>query len=90
MGLFLSFIVLYFLKSVDKKTAMCLVVATSFLTNYFYYILSPKSDYMLLHLTKKDQIKEWLRVYKTMQYVNHLGFALGIVGVFFLANAFCK
>lgn len=95
LGLVLSIILLFILNKTlsltvfNKTTTLCIIGATSFLTNYFYYILTPKSDYMLLHLTDKNQISEWLNVYKTMQYVNHLGFALGIVGVVFLGNAFC-
>ena len=95
IGLLLSIIIVYlFNKSLspvfNKTSTLCIVGATSFLTNYLYYILTPKSDYMLLHLTNKNQINEWLNVYKKMQYINHLGFALGIVGVVILSNAFCK
>lgn len=95
LGLVLSIFMIWILnkpslQSVNKISILCIVGATSFLTNYFYYILTPKSDYMLLHLTEKNQISEWLNVYKKMQYVNHLGFALGIIGVVILGNAFCK
>ena len=95
LGLVLSVIMVYILNKtlfpiVNKTSTLCIIGATSFLTNYLYYILTPKSDYMLLHLTNKNQINEWLNVYKTMQYVNHLGFALGIIGVVLLGNAFCK
>tara|TARA_Y100000816_G_C25989667_1_gene516907 strand:+ start:77 stop:508 length:432 start_codon:yes stop_codon:yes gene_type:complete len=95
LGLVLSILLIYFLNGssfskIGKPTTLCIIGATSFLTNYFYYILTPKSDYMLLHLNNKKQIEEWLNVYKIMQYVNHLGFALGIVGVVFLGNAFCN
>jgi uncharacterized protein YacL len=95
LGLILSILVVYMLNNwsfsnLNKTTTLCIIGATSFLTNYLYYILTPKSDYMLLHLTEKNQISEWVNVYKKMQYVNHFGFALGIIGVVILGNAFCK
>lgn len=96
LGLVLSVFVVIFLtkkttlSEINKPATLCIVAATSFLTNYFYYILSPKSKYMLSYLTDKNQIEQWLQVYKKMQYVNHLGFALGIVAVVILGNAFCK
>jgi hypothetical protein len=59
------------------------------MTNYFYYILSPKSDWMILHIEGDKQKKAWLSVYRIMQYNYHFGALLGLVGAFFIANTFC-
>lgn len=67
---------------------VCLVIATAFLTNYFYYVLSPKSDWVLNHTTNQEQVKAWLKMYKTMSFNYHAGLALGIVAVGVLAFAF--
>jgi hypothetical protein len=67
---------------------MCLAAAITFLTHYFYYILMPKSDYMVLHLHQPHQREAWLNVYKKMQWNYHSGIAIGIVGVVLLAGAF--
>jgi len=67
---------------------VCLVIATAFLTNYFYYILSPKQDWMLNHTTNQEQVKAWLKMYREMSFNYHAGLALGIVAVGVLAFAF--
>ncbi len=36
---------------------------------------------MLLHLSDKRQITEWLKIYRKMQYKFHLGFVFGIIAV---------
>lgn len=68
----------------------CLIASISFITSYFYYILSPKPDYMILHIEGEEQKKAWLKIYKTMQFNYHLGLLLGIIAVFFLSMTFCK
>jgi Tfp pilus assembly protein PilO len=69
---------------------VCLVIATAFLTNYFYYVLSPKSDWVLNHTTNQEQVKNWLQMYREMSFNYHSGLALGIVAVGVLAFAFRK
>jgi uncharacterized protein YacL len=90
--LFSSFIIFYNLKIKKRKmntfSLVCTVMATCFLTNYFYYILSPKSDWMLNHVTSPDQVKQWLQMYREMSYNYHMGIALGIIGVGIFAFAF--
>ena len=90
--LFSSFIIFYNLKIKKQKlntfSLVCTVMATCFLTNYFYYILSPKSDWMLNHVTSPDQVKHWLQMYREMSYNYHMGIALGIIGVGIFAFAF--
>jgi len=67
---------------------VCLVIATAFLTNYFYYVLSPKSDWVLNHTKNQEQVKAWLVMYREMSFNYHAGLALGIVAVGVLAFAF--
>jgi hypothetical protein len=79
------------LKSVleNKFTIGSFIAGATLLTTYFYYILSPKSDYMVLHLENDKQKKEWLNVYKKMQYTYHFGLLLGIIGMFFVGSVYC-
>ena len=93
LGLLISLcIIFYNLKIKGNKLSttslVCIVIATSFITNYFYYFLSPKSDWMLNHINDEDQAKAWLQIYREMSYNYHLGLALGIIGVGILAFAF--
>jgi len=67
---------------------VCIVVSLSFLTNYFYYVLSPKSNYMLDHLTSPEETTAWLVMYKGMQRNYHMGLLFGVVAVAFLGFAF--
>ena len=57
-------------------------------TNYFYYMLSPKTDWMLSHMNNEKEIKSWLLMYREMQFNYHMGLALGIIAVGILAFAF--
>ena len=93
LGFILSlFIIFYNLKIKGVKMTnfalVCTVMATSFLTNYFYYMLTPKSDWMLNHMSNQEEVKAWLQMYREMQYNYHMGLVLGIVAVGILAFAF--
>lgn len=68
---------------------MCLTGSITFLTTYFYYILYPKSDYMVKYLFKKEQRLAWLDVYKKMQFNYHGGLLLGLLAVLGYSYAFC-
>ena len=77
-----------------KKTKMgwpsmvCLTVTVAFITNYFYYILTPKTKWMLDHIENPDQTKAWLQMYKNMQTYYHGSLALGIIAIGLFAFAF--
>ncbi len=100
LGIILSFLALYFgekyLFFIDKKIKIsnipkiCMIASITFVTNYLFYILYPKTDYMLLHLNDKTQIQGWLAIYKKMQFKFHLGFVLGIIAVIIFSYGFCN
>ena len=75
-------------KKMEINSLVCLVLVISFFINYFYYILSPKSDWILNHISNTEQSKLWLEMYKTMQYNYHIGMVLGILGIGVFAFAF--
>jgi len=72
----------------NSTALVCTVIATAFVTNYFYYMLSPKSDWMLNHMSNQEEVKSWLLMYREMQYNYHMGLVLGIIAVGVLAFAF--
>jgi len=93
LGLILSLIIILYNYSLNKNkltttSLICLVIVVSFFTNYFYYILSPKSTYMLEHINSPEQTKAWLTMYREMQYNYHFGMVLGIIAVGVLAFGF--
>ena len=101
MGLFLGFILAMILLMCCRKYflggggggprggLLCMVAAVTFSVNYFYYILSPKSDWMVLHLKSAEETAAWLNVYRTMQYNYHAGLVLGILAVVAFGNSLC-
>lgn len=93
LGLLFSLFIIFYnlkIKGVKMNTfaLVCTVMATCFLTNYFYYMLSPKSDWMLNHTSNQQEVKAWLQMYREMSYNYHAGLALGIIAVGILAFAF--
>ena len=79
----------FFMTSFSRRELLCMIAAVTFTVNYFYYILSPKTDWMVLNLSK-DETHAWLKVYKNMQYNYHIGMVLGILSVVAFGNALCK
>ena len=72
----------------NTTSLVCTVIATAFVTNYFYYMLSPKSDWMLNHMSNQEEVKAWLQMYREMSFNYHAGLALGIIAVGIMAFAF--
>lgn len=93
LGVILSLgIIFYNLKikgsKMNNTAVVCTVIATSFVTNYFYYMLHPKSDWMLNHMHNQQEVKAWLLMYREMQFNYHMGLVLGIIAVGIFAFAF--
>ena len=60
LGFCLSLLIIFYnlqIKGVKNFPLVCTVMATCFLTNYFYYTLSPKSDWMLNHMSDKEETR---------------------------------
>ena len=90
LGVLLSLVILFYNIRIKMNniSLVCTVMATCFLTNYFYYMLSPKTDWMLNHITNQDQVNAWLIMYREMSYNYHLGIVFGIIAVGIMAFAF--
>lgn len=90
LGLLLSIIIItinYNKYKVNKNLIICIVGAVTFIVHYFYYILTPKTDWMLLHI-KQEQNNDWLQMYNTMKRNYHISFVIGIISVMIFANSF--
>lgn len=93
LGLILSLGIIFYNLKIKKErfnttSLVCIVIATSFVTNYFYYMLHPKSDWMLNHMGNQEEVRAWLQMYREMQFNYHSGLVLGIIAVGILAFAF--
>ena len=82
LGIIIAVVLILFLRNNKVKLSntshVCIVVSVMFATNYFYYTLSTKKQYMLNYLENKDDVKRWLEMYKNMQYNYHMGLLFGI------------
>ena len=93
LGLLISLGILFYYTQtrptkVNSLFLVCTVISTMFVTNYFYYTLMPKSDWMLNHVHNRAEVDAWLKMYKQMQYNYHLGFVFGIAAVGLFSYAF--
>ena len=73
----------------SSVSSLCLTAAITFIVQYFYYILSPKSDWMLNQLTDEQQKQQWLKVYRAYSWNYHLSMLIGLVGAGLLGYSFC-
>ncbi len=79
-GLALSAVIIVSMShSITKFQMLCLTGSITFLTVYFYYILSPKQDLMVVYLNDRNQRMLWERIYKKYQFTYHTGLLLGII-----------
>ncbi len=80
----------YYLKKnkLSNMSIVCIIVATSFVTQYFYYILHPKKNWMLNNIHTKIEIQNWLNTYRSMQMYYHISLVLGIIAIGILGFAF--
>lgn len=72
-----------------RSHSIFLFFAVTLFTAMMYYLLMPKSDYMLNYLTTAEQNRAWLKMYKTMQTRYLLGILIGALASIPIANSWC-
>ena len=75
VSLLIGFIYLNNTRKSDTRT--CVFVSMVLGITVLFYLLYPKSTYMVRHLTTQKQTDAWLQVYRFMQYNHYLGMVLG-------------
>lgn len=65
----------------------CVVGSVTLSVQYFYYILSPKNDWILRYLQTDEEIDNWLGMYRKMQQNYHIGALFGLAGTAALGSA---
>lgn len=93
LGVIFSLLIIFYNIHIKKSSMsalslVCTVMATCFLTNYFYYTLSPKSDWMLNYVNTREEVDAWLQIYKQMSFNYHMGLVFGIVAMGIFAFSF--
>jgi hypothetical protein len=84
-----------YLVAARRYNVSCGQAVASFLlivmaTQYFYYTLMPKKEWMVDSLTTQESMQEWLNIYKYMKRQYHVGFLIGAFGYGLIAYAFSK
>lgn len=93
LGAALSVAPIYLLggrKNLVSINNLCIFISTVLITSYLFYMLSPKGEYMIIHLDDKEKREKWLKIYKKMQMNYHIGLVLGIVAVVLTSISVCK
>ena len=72
-----------------KNINTCLFVSIALGVNWMFYLLYPKSTYMLEHLKTPKQTKAWLAIYKEMKLRCLIGLILGALGNILLGFGMC-
>ncbi len=87
-GLVLGLIVGFTYLSMSKKSVVRTCVFTTLVLSItiVFYMMIPKSTYMIQHLKTTEQFNKWLDVYKEMQYRNYMGLILGVISYLVLAH----
>jgi len=70
-------------------SSLCVTASITFIVQYFYYILSPKSDWMLNHITTEEQKILWVKVYRAYSHNYHASLLIGLIGAGLLGYAVC-
>lgn len=90
VGILLSILIVKNVSDLNYFSQVMLFFTITLGSALLFYMLMPKSDYMLNHLKTQEENKRWLEVYKYMKMRYFVGFSLGILAAIPLANAFCK
>lgn len=89
LGLIFSFIIISNLSLENRFHKISLIFTITLITGFIYYMLKPKSDYMLNHLKTPEENKAWLEVYNTMKSRYYIGLLLGALAAIPIGNSFC-
>jgi uncharacterized protein YacL len=66
-----------------------LFILITLITTKIYYMLMPKSDYMLNYIQNNEQSKEWLKIYNLMKNRYHTGFLVGALSMIPISLSLC-
>lgn len=79
LGILISYFVSKNINILNNFTRIMLFITITLTTAIVFYMVMPKSDYMLNYLKTSEENKKWLEVYTTMKSRYFIGFILGIL-----------
>jgi Flp pilus assembly protein TadB len=90
LGAVLAFLLLRVYPASGRYHRMTMFILVMLSTAVLFYLLAPKSDYMLHHLKTPEENRAWLEVYKTMKQRYVVGLILGGLAAVPLSYSFCS
>jgi hypothetical protein len=92
LGIFLGLTYIIIVNKTFKNVSLniCIFVTFVFVTNTIYYLIKPKSTYMLNHINEQDKIEAWLDIYRYMQRIYITGILIGVVSYILLSYGLFK
>ncbi len=79
MGLLIGIIIAYIYSYFSAKTTACSYAGLAFLIAALYYMLIPKSKYMVNYLTDMDQVKLYNDVYVQFRFMTNVAYLVGFI-----------
>ena len=89
IGVVLALIALYYARPTNMFHRVMMSLAIVMVSSVFYYTLTPKSDYMIRHLSSEKENRAWLEVYRGMKTNYVWGFVIGSAVAVPLAYSYC-
>jgi hypothetical protein len=89
IGIVASYLILQRMNIANTFHRNSIFFGISLTVGVVYYMLMPKSDFMLNHLRTDEQKKAWVNVYQTMKQRYFFGFVLGALASIPFSNILC-
>jgi hypothetical protein len=86
LGLLLGFSYIYIYS--EDKFKVCKFVAIVLITKLTFYYFYPKSDFMLYHLTEREQVSAWTDLYRNYKNAWRNSLILAIISYILFSLSF--
>ena len=90
LGMFITSMIIKRLSIPNTFTYISFFFSITLGIAIIFYMIMPKSDYMLNYLKTNEENKKWLEIYKTMKCKYYTGFVLGALASIPISKMLCK
>jgi hypothetical protein len=89
LGMIVGAVTVLLLGKTGKAMGVCVLASIAFVVQFLYYMLSPKSAWVVKHLHTTEQRKDWVKVYREYQTGYYGSIAIGVIGAGLLGYGLC-
>ena len=86
IGVFVGYVLTSILSIPSEVQRLCMFITLTLVVNTISYIVWPKTDYMIYHLTSVEQKQAWFAIYNEMKLKKIVGMTLGVVAYYILGK----